>query len=141
MLLFRCPITLHFYRQSRTEAYVDQGRYYITSPSLCGQWKIVWICLMGSTFLWSYLMSNLLRNLNISIMIVWELFLNVLLLLCFFHFYFIFIHYTVFFHILISRSYPHEYTFVAYALNKTSLTGPLCPTNLNGRICGLKLHT
>jgi hypothetical protein len=50
-------------------------------------------------------------------------------------------YYTVFFQILIYRSYPHEYTFVASLLNNTSLTAPLWPTNLKGRICGLKLHT
>jgi len=51
------------------------------------------------------------------------------------------INYTVFFHILISRSYPHENTLVACAFSNTSLTGPLCPTNLKGLICGLKLQT
>lgn len=49
--------------------------------------------------------------------------------------------YTEFFHILIYLSSPQEITFVESALKRTSLTCPLWPTNLNGRIWGLKFHT
>lgn len=49
--------------------------------------------------------------------------------------------YTEFFQIRIYRSSPHEITFEESALKRTSLTCPLCPTNLKGRICGLKFQT
>lgn len=49
--------------------------------------------------------------------------------------------YTEFFQILIYLSSPQEMTLVESALKSTSFTCPLCPTNLKGRIWGLKFHT
>lgn len=49
--------------------------------------------------------------------------------------------YTEFFQIRIYLSSPQEMTRVASALKSTSLTCPLWPTNLKGRICGLKFQT
>lgn len=49
--------------------------------------------------------------------------------------------YTEFFQILIYRSSAHEITLLESALKSTSLTWPLCPTNLKGRIWGLKFQT
>jgi hypothetical protein len=42
---------------------------------------------------------------------------------------------------LIYRSSPQEMILLESALKRTSLTGPLCPINLKGLICGLKFHT
>lgn len=53
----------------------------------------------------------------------------------------LFFPFTVFFQIRIYLSSPQEYTLVESELNNTSLTGPLWPINLNGRIWGLKLQT